>query len=197
MAVDFENLEKFAKQNNVPIVRPTTLEYLLDCVRKNAPSTILEIGTAIGYSGAKMLSVCDAKLVTIEKNLDMYMLAKQNFEKQNLTHRVECILGDAAEKLDSIEKSGRKFDFVFLDGPKGQYVKYLPNIVSLLNVGGIIFADNVLFRGMVNSVGPVPHKNRTIVQNLRAYLRCVQESQFESQIFDIEDGFCITKKLSD
>lgn len=188
-------IEEYAHKNNVPIIRPVTLIHLLDCVRENQPKSILEIGTAIGYSGAKMLAECDASLTTIEKNEQSYNIAKQNFSDLGLSQRVECMLGDAGEQIINLYESGRKFDFVFLDGPKGQYIKYLPTLSKLLNIGGIIFADNVLFRGMVNGDDFVPHRNRTIVVNLRAYLNEVSTYPFESKIYDIEDGFCITKKV--
>lgn len=192
---DLNDIEKYAHEHNVPIIRPVTLTHLLKCVRECQPQTILEIGTAIGYSGAKMLGVCGAKLTTIEKNEQSYNIAKQNFSDLDLNDRVECLLGDAGEQISRLNKCGRKFDFVFLDGPKGQYIKYLPVLSQLLNTGGVIFADNVLFRGMVNGDDFVPHRNRTIVVNLRAYLSAVSTDPFESKTYDIEDGFCITKKV--
>lgn len=192
---NLEIIEEYAHTHNIPIIRPNTLKYLLDCVAKNNPKTILEIGTAIGYSGAKMLGVCDAKLTTIEKSAQSHELANQNFSCLGLEDRVECILGDAGEEIVRLEKAGRKFDFVFLDGPKGQYIKYLPHLTNLLNMGGIIFADNVLFRGMVNSEDFIPHRNRTIVVNLRAYLSQVSKPPYVSETYDIEDGFCISKKV--
>lgn len=192
---NLNNIEKYAHEHNVPIIRPITLTYLLNCVQENQPQTILEIGTAIGYSGAKMLGVCQAKLTTIEKNEQSYNMARQNFADLGLSDRVECLLGDAGEQITHLLECGRKFDFVFLDGPKGQYIKYLPMLSKILNTGGIIFADNVLFRGMVNGDDFVPHRNRTIVVNLRAYLSTVSTDPFESMTYDIEDGFCITKKI--
>lgn len=192
---NLKNIEEYAHLHNVPIIRPITLTHLLNCVRENQPKSILEIGTAIGYSGAKMLGQCNATLTTIEKNEQSYNIAKQNFANLGLGERVECVLGDAGEQICQLCASGRKYDFVFLDGPKGQYIKYLPTLSKLLNTGGIIFADNVLFRGMVNGDDFVPHRNRTIVVNLRAYLSAVSNEPFESKTYDIEDGFCITKKV--
>ena len=187
-------IEAYAEKNHVPIIRPKTLEYLLDHVDKYQPNTILEIGTAIGFSGIKMLSRSknNSKLTTIELNEKTLETAKQNFADFGLTDRVECILGDAKEVLPRLVDEKRKFDMIFLDGPKGQYINYLPFIKQLLSEDGSIFADNVLFRGMVQSREFIPHRNRTIVVNLRKYLSEVDKDPFESKLYDIEDGFCIT-----
>ena len=189
-----EELEKYASENFVPIIRPMTLEYLLDHVDKFRPKTILEIGTAIGYSGIKILQICDgdARLTTIEKNEKSYNIAKQNFAEFGLGDRVESILGDAKDVLKQLAETGRKFDMIFLDGPKGQYIYYLPYLKQLLAKDGSIFADNVLFRGMVQSTEFIPHRNRTIVVNLRKYLDEVNKTPFTSTLYDIEDGFCIS-----
>lgn len=188
-----EELEKYASENYVPIIRPKTLEHLLLHVNKYKPQNILEIGTAIGYSGIQILKCCDenATLTTIEKNEKSYFIAKQNFSDFDFGDRVEAILGDAKEVLKTLSDSGRKFDMIFLDGPKGQYVYYLPYLKQLLAQDGSIFADNVLFRGMVQSAEFIPHRNRTIVVNLRKYLDEVNKV-YDSTLYDIEDGFCIS-----
>ena len=190
-----EEIIKYAKENHVPIVRPKTLEMLLDEVKNNNVKRILEIGTAIGFSGSKMLSVnTDATLVTIEKSDNMYDISKKNFERLGVNNRVTQIKGDAKDVLMELSKNGEKFDFVFLDGPKGQYLSYLPMLNSLLVGGGIIFADDVLFRGLVQGNDWPKHRIRTLVLNLRKYLEEVQNPPFVSKVYDIEDGICITKK---
>ena len=189
-----EELEKYAEENHVPIIRPKTLEYLLSHVEKYKPKNILEIGTAIGYSGIKMLlqSATDTVLTTIELNEKSYDIAKQNFDSFGFDDRVDCICGDAKVVLPRLVDDGKKFDMIFLDGPKGQYINYLPFIKKLLSPDGSIFADNVLFRGMVQSTEFIPHRNRTIVVNLRKYLDEVNKAPFTSTLYDIEDGFCIS-----
>lgn len=190
-----EQIKKQAIENRVPIVRPITLKMLIDEIKKNSPKHILEIGTAIGYSAVNMLNNCDGKLTTIEINADNQNMAIENVTRLGLSDRVEFLLGDAKEILKSLVKENRRYDFVFLDGPKGQYLNYLDDLTKLLNVGGIIFADDVLFRGMVKAEGHVPHRHRTIVVNLRKYLDMVKLKPYESTVFDIEDGVCISKKV--
>ena len=184
----------YAVQNNVPIIRDESLGVLLDTVKKYNPQNILEIGTAIGYSGIHMLKVSSAKLTTVELDKTRFEVAKSNFTRFALADRVEMFNVDALKYLQDAVDSGKKFDFVFLDGPKGQYVKYLPYLDKLLVGGGIIFADNVYFRGMVQGDEVPPHKYRTIVVNLRKYLQKVSEKPFKTQIIAIEDGIAITQK---
>lgn len=188
------NIKKFALDNHVPIVRNKTLEYLLEAVREDGIESVLEIGTAIGYSGALMLnSNKNATLTTIEKNEKSFEIAKENFKDLGVESRVEQILGDAKEVLEDLINSGRKFDFIFLDGPKGQYFRYLQQIKKLVRVGSIIFADNVEYFGMVKS-NVYPHRKKTIVVSLQNYLEEVENNpNFETEVFDIEDGFAITK----
>lgn len=189
-----EKLKKFAKENFVPIVRPKTSELLIEMVKKCNPKNILEIGTAIGYSGILMLNNTNANLVTIEKDENMAKLAKQNFEQAGLSKRVTLIHQDAMEYINS---ETNKYDFIFLDGPKGQYVKYYPILLKLLNAGGTIFADNVLFQGLVLSNELPPKKNRTIVVNLRKFIDIVQkDARVESNLLQLEDGVLIIKKIA-
>ena len=113
--------------------------------------------------------------------------------QEGLSDRVKQICGDAKKELEKLDD---KFDFIFLDGPKGQYIYYLPLIEKLLDVDGTIFADNVLFRGKVLSDEWPEHKHRTIILNLRKYLDVVSKPPYKSEIVDIEDGVCITKKIN-
>lgn len=188
-----EEIYAYAKENHIPIVRDITKDYLIEEVKHSKPNSILEIGTAIGYSGSLMLLNSNAKLVTLEKNETSFEIAKSNFEKLGLTDRVEQVLGDAMETLQELVKQGRTFDFIFLDGPKGQYFRYLQIIKHLVKSGSVIFADNVEYFGMVKS-NVYPHRKKTIVVSLQNYLNEVENSpSFETKVYDIDDGFSITK----
>jgi len=144
--MDEAKTREFAKRNYIPIVRPKTCELLIEKIKEIKPKSILEIGTAIGYSGIIMLQNCDAYLTTLEKDERMKQLAQENFKKENLIERVDLVFGDAFE---FIQKTTQKFDFIFLDGPKGQYAKYLPYLLNRLTPKGLMFCDNVLFEGLV------------------------------------------------
>lgn len=183
-------LKDFAKNNGVPIVRDITATRLEAEVTVRKPKRILEIGTAIGYSALIMLQCArDAEIVTIEKDTDRYNMACDTLKDFN---SVKAINGDAYEVLDRLIADGEKFDFVFLDGPKGFYYRYLVKIEQLLNNNACIFADNIGFFGMVKS-NKYPHRHKTIVVSLQNYLARVSQPPFSSVIeYDIDDGFAIS-----
>ena len=162
-------------------------------INNQNPKNVLEIGTAIGYSGTLILNASNCKLTTIEKDEASFNLAKHHFEKFGLTNRVNQILGDALEELNNLVKLNKKFDFIFLDGPKGQYIKYLPILKQLLNNGGVLFADNVFFKRMIFIEGTIPHRKRTIVVNLRKFLETVKTDNnfYNVEILDVGDGVLI------
>ena len=187
-----EKIRQFAKDNFVPIIRPKTLEYLIESVKVKNPKNILEIGTAIGYSGIKMLENSNANLVTIEKDEKMFKLAQENFREENLTERIQLVFDDA---MNFLKQNTQKFDFIFLDGPKGQYINYLPFLLNCLEKNGVMFCDNVLFQGLVNSNVEPPKKFRTIVRNLEKFiLEIKQNENLSYKLYDIEDGFLIVWK---
>lgn len=187
-------IKKKALENHVPIVRDNTIEKITDIIKENNCQSILEIGTAVGYSGIVMLSCSNAILTTIEKNHERFEEAKNNFDKCDLTSRVCQIEGDAYEELEKLCLAKQKFDFIFLDGPKGQYIKYLPFLKNLLNNKGILFADNILMGGLLENENQVTHKNRTMVRNMKAFLFELQsDKDFITTLYKIDDGYTITK----
>lgn len=183
----------YAKENFVPIIRDKSAEFLYNYVKDNNIKNVLEIGTAIGFSGSIILSAGAEKLTTIEIKEKSYLKSKETFEKLNLTDKVEGYLADAKDIIETLRLSGRKFDMIFLDGAKGQYINYLDTLKDLLNDGGVIFADNVLLHGMVEMEGVVPKKKRTMVVNLRKYLEEINKYPYESELIRLEDGIAITK----
>ena len=133
-------LREGAKDVRDPSTPDETLNYLMYTVKVLNPLRILEIGTAEGLSGAAMLFAAErARLTSIEIEEERYLAAKKNFADLGLTDRADLILGDAGEVLDCL--SG-VYDLIFLDGPKAQYVNYLPRLKKLLRTGGVLFADD-------------------------------------------------------
>ena len=184
---------EFARENFVPIIRDQSAKYLYEFVKKNNFKNILEIGTAIGYSGSIILSATNANLTTIDINENYLERAKSNFEKLGFNNRVEIFHDDAWVIINKLLRENRKFDMIFLDGAKGQYVKYLDVLTSLLEDNGVIFADNVLLGGMVESDNKIPHRKRTMVVNLRKYLEIVNSEKYQTELIRLEDGIAITK----
>ena len=186
----------YCTNNYCPISRPKTAELLKVYAKTYAPKNILEIGTAIGYSGAVMLDNCDGNLTTLEKNEDMCSLATEHFKVLGLSERVNLIKGDAGEILQNLVSENKKFDMVFLDGPKSQYIKYFEFIDKMLNKGGVLIADDVLFFGAVLDETKVNAKNKTIVKNLKLFLHEIKSNpNYQSEIFNIDDGVSISIKV--
>lgn len=180
-----------ALARGIPVADEETLNYLLLMLSASRPRRILEIGTAVGLSAAAMLLRCPAAHVTtIELEEDRYLEAKQNFERFGLSSRVTCYLGDAGEILSMMD--GR-FDFVFLDGPKAQYEKYLFDLKRLMPTGGVLFADDVLLYGWVSGEQPAPQKRHSIVDKLRGYLANISaDEDFITSVLDVGDGVAVS-----
>lgn len=190
-----KNLQVNSRKEFVPVMLEDGLNILLDVVKNVKPTNILEIGTAVGYSGSVMLQNCNAKLTTIEINAERASLAQETFKKLNLFNRVNIIVGDAGEVIKRIND---KYDLIFLDGPKGQYINYIQTLLNLLLPNGIIVADNVLYRGMVLSDQFIKHKHRTMIVNLRKFLNFVQNNNsLKTTLYEKGDGVIIIEKIAD
>ena len=193
-----KKLEKFAYSdgNYIPIIRKQTKQFLIKEIKQNKYSNFLEIGSAIGYSGITMLSSSkNSKLYTIEKNEKMFDLASQNFKKFRMEKRVIIKLADAKDELEKLVKENRKFDFIFLDGPKGQYINYYDNLYSLLEVGGTLFIDDIDFHGYVNQE-KILKKHKTIIARLKELTEKLKnDTNYDCKFYSIEDGFAICKKI--
>lgn len=189
------NLQNFARQNFIPVVQESTCNFLFDTVKNLQPKRMLEIGTAIGYSGIVLLNASkSATLTTVELNADRAKMATQNFNEFNVSNRVNLIVNDAMKELENLQN--QEFDFVFLDGPKGQYTAYLPLILNILTVGGIIFCDNIEFNHMVNSDKVAPRKVRTIVNNLKKFkTEITNNANLKTTFYNVGDGVAIIEKL--
>lgn len=185
-------MRKAAKAQGIPVILDESLNMLLLSVKMCKPKKILEIGTAVGMSGVCMLQAApDARLVTVEQDENSYITAKQNFIKFGVESRVRAILSDAGDVVRCYEPY---FDFIFLDGAKARYYDYLPDLKRLLAKGGVLFADNVLFRGLVESE-KVPHGDMTIVRNMRAFIDdLVADKNYSVSLLDIGDGVLIAYK---
>lgn len=160
-------MENFAHENNVPIVTKEVAEYLKFIVKTHKVKNILEVGTAIGYSGilmAKEIVEQDGKLYTIEIDEERYNQAQENIKKSGLNNIVS-IKGDAVEEIKKIEEN---FDFVFIDASKGHYMDFFEDSIKLLNKNGIIFIDNIMFRGYLYKEHPKRFK--TIVKRLDSFI---------------------------
>ena len=180
-----------ALARGIPVADAETLNFLLVTLLMKEAKRILEIGTAVGLSGVAMLKACPtARLTTIELEEERYLEAKENFARFGVSERVTAYLGDAGEILAMMDG---EYDFVFLDGPKAQYEKYLFDLKRLMKKGAVLFADDVLLYGWVNGKEPTPQKRKSIVEKIRSYLdTIVNDTDFITSIIDIGDGVALS-----
>lgn len=189
-----------SESERFPIIRPKTERALLEVVKNGQPKTILELGTGVGYSALVMLDAAkEATMVTVERDKENYERAICNFFDGEVNDRILPVNADAVDVVNSLANhGGQKFDLIFLDCNKSSYVEMASNLTQLLESGGVLFADNVLFLGLVQGDRniPLPHKHRTIVTNLRKFIDfCSECGEFSSvQVVDSEDGFLIAVK---
>ena len=189
---ELEIIKKKALDDHIPIIMDDTLKYIYDCYNDNKIYSILEIGTAVGYSAICFTKFLEEKGVidTIERDEDRIVEAKKNIKYAGVQDNINIISGDAVEILPQINK---KYDMIFIDAAKGKYPIFLKHALRLLNDNGIIFADNILYKGYVMS-DYNKHKQRTAVRNLREYIKSVTENpELETKILEIGDGLAITK----
>ena len=193
--VQLEEIEEYAKINNVPIMMKDGIEYLTNYIKENNIKNILEIGTAIGYSAIKMCLVDnDIKVTTIERDLNRYQEALKNIEKFNLEDRIKVIYADALEV-----EFNEEFDLIFIDAAKSQYIKFFEKFDKNLKIGGVIFSDNLNFHGLTHTSEFIPSRNvRGIVRKLNNYINYLKElTNYETTFLDIGDGISISIKIED
>lgn len=190
----FNKIKTDALENHVPILQDASLDLIEMVLKLKKPNKILEVGTAVGYSAicfSKYLFGENSKIKTIELNEDRYNIALKNILDMGLKEKIEIVHADATKYLETLPDN-EKYDVCFIDAAKGQYNVFLEQALRLTNSGGIIIADNVLWRGRV--LGEyTEHRHRTAVTRLRTYLKTISEDErLESKIFDIGDGVAVS-----
>ena len=187
-----EEIEKYGRNNKIPILLDDTLEYISKILQEVKPKRILEIGTAIGFSAicfSKYLAE-DGRIDTIEIESLRVEQALENIEKVGVQSKIRVLEGDA---LDILPYLNEEYDVIFIDAAKGKYLEFFEHALRLCKKGGYIIADNVLYKGMVQS-DYNKHKQRTAVNKLRSFIEMVLENeQLDSELVDIGDGLTISK----
>ncbi len=189
-----EEIRRLSEVEFLPILSKECEKVLIDLMKSENPTKILEIGTCVGYSSSIMLLNSNASIETIELDEERLNVAKNVWKAQGLQDRVTSYLGDANEILKDVIL-GKKYDFIFLDGPKSRYLEHLNIVLDSVNKGGIILADDVLFFGLVNGEEHVVHKHRTIVRHLREFLTDIKNrDDLDVNLIDEGNGIAIIRK---
>ena len=165
---ELEKIKQKALENHIPIIMDDTLEVIEKELKENPPKRILEIGAAVGYS-----AMCFSEFLaengvidTIERDEERIQEAKENFKNVGVENKINLYEGDAVEILPTLNE---KYDMVFIDAAKGKYPFFLKESLRMIKDNGVIFADNILYKGFVMS-DYYKHKQRTAVRILRALI---------------------------
>jgi predicted O-methyltransferase YrrM len=190
--IELEKIKQKALEDHIPIIMDDTLEKIESILQNKKITKILEIGTAVGYS-----AICFTKFLTeegyidtIEREEDRVEQASENIQLAEVDDKINIYVGDAVEILPKLDN---KYDMIFIDAAKGKYPFFLNEALRLIADNGIIFADNILYKGYVMS-DYNKHKQRTAVRNLREYIKEVTENEkLETAIYEVGDGLAVTK----
>lgn len=190
---NIRKLKEYALNEKVPIMLDDGIDFLTNFIVKHQIKTILEIGSAIGYSAIMMaLSDPTIKIVTIEKDEARYLEAVKNVKKFNLENQITLIYKDALE-INIMEK----FDLIFIDAAKGQNMKFFENFSNNLNDNGFIVTDNINFHGFIEKdESEIKSKNlRQLVRKIKKYITFLKENEhYNTEFYDIGDGLAISNK---
>ena len=191
--IRISDLEEYARDFHVPIMLKDGIEYLLEYIKNNNIKNILEIGTAIGYSSIRMAQVNnDIKVTTIERDSNMYNEALKNIKSFNLDNRINVIYKDALD----VELND-KYDLIFIDAAKSQYIKFFEKFKHNLNDNGVIITDNLSFHGLVKDSTNCSRNTKQLVKKIQNYIDFLKNNEeFDTEFISIGDGISITRKKS-
>lgn len=184
-------MEKYAKEKNVPIIEKDSIKFIMKYIKLNNVKSILEIGTAIGYSGILMVSAAEGvELTTIERDEKRYMEALKNIKKCGLEKQIEVVFQDALD----VNLVGRTYDLIFIDAAKGQYIKFFEKFSHYLNPNGVIITDNINFHGLVGNRDETMSKNlNSLVSKIEDYIEFLKTNKdFKTKFYEIGDGLSVS-----
>ena len=189
-----KELEEFARRENIPIIPHETVAFFRLFLQTMQPKSILEIGTAIGFSALLMAEqVPDAKIMTIDRNEEMIGFAKENFARFDQRKQITLLEGDAVDLLEHIEQ---RFDLIFMDSAKSKYIVFLPEVLKRLEVGGVVILDDIFQEGDVaRDIMEVRRGQRTIYRGLqRLFDATLDHPGLTASLIPLGDGILMIRK---
>ena len=190
-----DQIEREATADYVPIIRKEMQSFLKFLLAMKKPARILEVGTAVGFSAILMAEYdpVPCQITTIENYEKRIPIARENFKRAGKEAQIALLEGDAAEVLKTLEGP---YDFIFMDAAKGQYIRFLPEILRLLAKDGVLVSDNVLQDGdVIESRFAVTRRNRTIHKRMREYLYTLTHSEeLVTAVLPVGDGITLSTR---
>lgn len=193
-----KNIRSFAREHFVPIVCEETESFLATMIAIKKPDSILEIGSAIGFSTIVMAySQPKAYITTIESFEERIPILKENLEKAGVSGRIKIIVSDASLALKNLVLAKERYDFIFLDAAKGQYLGWLPDIIDVCSPGAILFSDNVLLgESILESKYLLPHRARSTHERMRNFLYSIKhDERLKSAVIPVGDGVALSVRV--
>lgn len=191
-----KEMERYAEANNVPIIERDSIKFIRKYIKLNKVKSILELGTAIGYS-AILMAECDksVEVTTIERDEKRYREAVKNVNECGLSNQINIVFNDALE----VNLAGHKYDLIFIDAAKGQYIKFFEKFENYLNPGGIIITDNLKFHGLVENKENIESRNvRGLVNKIEKYIDFLKQNEdYVTKFYDIGDGISVSFRKND
>lgn len=184
------DMERFAKKENVPIMQKESLNYLISFIKQHDIKSVLEVGTAIGYSTILIKEVVN-NITSIERDEERYNIAVKNVELSNLNN-ITLIKADALDITIT-----DKFDLIFIDAAKGKNKEFLDKFKSNLNENGYIIIDNMDFHGLVGkSMTIEKRKLRSLVKKIENFIKYMEEqTEFKVTKIDKGDGLYLLERI--
>lgn len=189
---DLSSLKDYASQNSVPIMFDEGIEFIVNYIKENDVRFILEIGTAIGYSAIKFAQINpEIRIFTIEYDIERYQKAVENITKLNLDDQITVFLGDAL-KFDFTEK----FDLIFIDGAKSQYINFFEKYKNNLSENGVFISDNLFFHGMVEDISLTQNYSTIkLIRKLKRYIDFLKaNTEFQTEFYQLGDGVAVSRR---
>lgn len=190
-------MEEYAREKNIPIMEKDGIAFLMKYIKAHNIKSVLEIGSAIGYSAILMASSSpDVKVTTIERDETNYMECLKNVKKCGFEQKVNVVFQDALE-LNLAE--GTEFDLIFIDAAKGQYTKFFEKYKFFLAQGGTIITDNLKFHNYVGKSKEIESKNlRQLVTKIENYIDFLKNNEeFDTEFIDVGDGLSVSVRKNE
>ena len=200
MIDELNDLRLLAEKNHVPIIRRDTETFLRKLLRKNKPKTILEVGTCIGYSALFFCRSCPkSKIVSIDNDSYASEAALYNISNFTDIDNLQLITGDGAKEMKRLNKTGDRFDFIFIDAGKSHYLRFFLEAKNILTPGGIILCDDIGQRNAdYDNLQNTPRKHRTAITKMNEFIEHIKNVQgYKTDFYDIGDGLVTIKSLED
>lgn len=187
-----KQLKDEAHRDQIPIMQDEGIHFLTQLLKINHAKKVLEIGTAIGYSSIIMALFGHVKVVSVERNVELYNRARNHIEEIGVSDKIELVLADA----NDVDIEAKDFDVIFIDAAKSSYIHFFEKFKNNLKPGGIIISDNLLFRGFVAHPEDIESRNRKqLVRKIDKYNQfIINHPEFDSYIYHIGDGISISIK---